>query len=339
MNSNGELGDGTTTERNRAVEVVGLEGEAAAVSLGVNHTCALMAGGGVKCWGANFTGQLGDGTTSGRTYPAEVVGLETPVQALSAGWHHACVLNAAGGVQCWGDYGQFGGTTPSKPTRPALAAGLESGVTALGAGSEYSCAVLEYGQVACWGILRTYDNSAKGTTEYRRQVSRPIPAAVYGLEDGVAALSAGSTSTCVITSSGGVQCWGDNEYFGQLGDGTRLNQTYPVDVVGLDKGVKMVAVGTHTCVVTEAGGVKCWGKNWNGQVGDGTQIDRFTPVDVVGLDHGVTAVGVGDEFTCALLDTGGVKCWGLNIWGRLGDGTEAEMRAMPVDVLVSTGID
>ena len=130
-------------------------------------------------------------------------------------------------------------------------------------------------------------------------------------------IAAGEGSTCALTRTGGVMCWGDNKY-GQLGDGTKGNRYRPTGVLGLSSGVKQITVGArHACALLNTGAVKCWGNSTSGQVGNGkarsglgATIVTPAPDDVVGLSGGVKAISAGDYHTCALMTTGRVKCWG-----------------------------
>ena len=152
-----------------------------------------------------------------------------------------------------------------------------------------------------------------------------------GLASGVAQISAGREHTCAVTNGGAVKCWGLNRD-GQLGNGTLMtgSPTFvprPVDVIGLTSGVSIVSAGgDHTCALTTIGGAKCWGQNDAGQLGNGTftTIDPPgipTPVDVSGLTSGVAKISGGSGHTCAVLTSGGAKCWGHNQVGELGNGT------------------
>ena len=326
-NGTGALGDGTTAERHTPVDVSGLTSGVAAITTGGFHTCALTTSGGVKCWGDNSIGELGDGTTLERDTPVDVSGLTSGVAAISAGYGHTCALTTAGGVKCWGwnFTGQVGDGTILERDTPVDVSGLTSGVAAISADGYHTCALTTVGGAKCWGDNGT-GQLGDGTT-----LERDTPVDVSGLTSGVAAVSAGDFHSCALTTSGGAKCWGDNGN-GALGDGTTLERDTPVDVSGLTSGVSAVSAGGyHTCALTTSGGVKCWGDNGNGQLGDGTTTISHMPVDVSGLTSGVAAVSAGDGHTCALTILSGVTCWGNNGNGQLGDGT-TKIRRKPAVV-------
>jgi alpha-tubulin suppressor-like RCC1 family protein len=108
-NSSGQLGDGSTTPRPQPVDVLGLTSGVAQVVAGAGHTCALVTGGEVRCWGNNVFGQLGDGTVMERHQPVTVT-LAGPATELTAGAFHTCALLASGALHCWGldEVGQVG---------------------------------------------------------------------------------------------------------------------------------------------------------------------------------------------------------------------------------------
>jgi alpha-tubulin suppressor-like RCC1 family protein len=134
---------------------------------------------------------------------------------------------------------------------------------------------------------------------------------------GQATLATGLIHNCAVTRAGGAQCWGANRR-GQLGDGTTIDRLTPVPVAGLSSGVVALAAGAmHSCALTEAGGVKCWGDNGYLQLGMAGG-DRTTPVTVPGLASGVVAIAAGWWHTCALTRAGIIMCWGYNNAGQLG---------------------
>ena len=246
--------------------VAAADASASTISSGIDHSCSVSTVGGVKCWGDNLFGKLGDGTGTQRVGPVDVTGLTSGVATVSARGLHTCALTTAGGVQCWGwnFHGQLGNGTAS---------------------------------------------------------NSQTPVGVSGLASGVAAISTGENHSCALTTTGGLKCWG-NGLSGQIGDGTSTSRATPVDVIGLSSGVAAVSAGAaHTCALTTAGGLKCWGHNSSGQLGNGTTTDSAIPVDVSGLTNGVTAVSAAESHTCALTTSEGLKCWGNNVFGQLGDGT------------------
>ena len=150
--------------------------------------------------------------------------------------------------------------------------GLTSGVAAVAAGHYHNCALTTGGGLLCWGY------NASGQLGDGSRTTRLTPVAVSGLGSGVAAAVAGDAHTCALTSGGGVLCWGSN-YSGQLGNGTTSWQLTPTAVSGLGSGMAALTAGwVHTCAVTNAATIQCWGSNGSGQLGDGTTTDRLTPV-------------------------------------------------------------
>ncbi len=318
-NSSFELGNGRAIGFSSPIPVIGLSSGAAAISTNIYHSCAVTTAGAARCWGYNVLGQLGDGTTNNSSVPVSVTGLPSALTAIGAGYFFTCALTSAGGVLCWGDnvIGQLGNGTTNGSPAPTAVSGLSSGVQAISVHTYHTCALTTEGAVQCWG-----DNGSgqlgDGTTINR---SDPVPAAT--LSSGVVAIAAGGYHTCALTTSGGVLCWGYNAY-GQLGNGTTTDSLVPTAVTGLSSGVSAISAGDeHTCALTNAGAVLCWGDNQSGQLGSGTTTNSPVPVPVAGLSSGVATIAAGGFHTCALSSAGDVLCWGFNSSGGLGDGTFA----------------
>jgi len=295
---------------------------------GFVHSCFLTGAGGVKCVGNNANGRLGNNSTTSSTTPVDVSGLTSGVVQVVTGSAHSCALTTAYGVKCWGrnNAGQLGNNSTTSSSTPADVTGLTSGVTAISAAFDNTCALTTAGGAKCWGANTAGQLGNNSTT------SSSTPVDVTGLTSGVTAIEAGEGWGCAVTTGGGAKCWGFN-LFGQLGNNNHTNSSTPVDVNGLASGVRSVSGGdSSTCALMVNGGVKCWGDNGLGQLGRGNEIDSAIPVDVDGLASGVTAISVGDQYACALLMSGGLKCWGSNDRGRLGDGTTTN-RSSPVDVV------
>jgi alpha-tubulin suppressor-like RCC1 family protein len=342
-NSDGELGNGTTTDSYTPVSVSGLSGAIAISSGGSGwggHTCAIMPGGTVKCWGYNRGGQLGNGTTVDSPTPVGVAGL-SGATAVSVGDGHTCALVSGGKVECWGDngWGQLGNGMPSNSSHPVTVSGLTTAIAISASGGEsrasdlgtvhpaQTCSLLLGGKVECWGYNRR-GQLGNGTT-----ADSFVPVAVGGLS-GAVAVSPGQDHTCALMSGGTVECWGGNSS-GQLGDGTTTDGLVPVPVSRLS-GARAVSSGDgFTCALVSGGTVECWGYNGDGELGNGTTADSPTPVAVDGLS-GATAIAAGYGEACALISGGSVACWGGNSSGQLGSGSTSDSLA-PVEVAGLTG--
>lgn len=286
------------------------------VSGGENFTCALTAAGGVVCWGNNQDGQLGDGTFSPRSAPVTVVGLSSGIRQLSAGYGHVCALTEGGGVKCWGQGydGQLGDGQGRTVPAPVDVSGLTSGVVSIAAGAWHSCAVTAAGAVTCWG----WNGSGQlGDATFERRL---LPVAVSGATGGFASVSVGYNHTCAIRNDGSMACWGYNGG-GALGDGTTTDRNVPVNVQSLGGAAQQAVLGGYfSCALMTTGGVRCWGEGWAGQMGNGTTDMQALPVGIPGMESDVTSLSAGYAHICAVKTGGALYCWGYNATSQIGNG-------------------
>lgn len=286
LNTNDQTGTGSALlSVPIPTDVVGLGSGVAAISSGLFHTCALTDTGGVKCWGNNSSGELGDDSTTSQRTPVDVTGLASGVAGIAAGDGITCAVLDTGALKCWGNNTNGGvgdGTTTNRPT-PTDVVGLGSGVASVSAagtnpmGSRV-CAVTTSGAAKCWGV-NNQGQLGDGTTTHR---STPVD--VVGLGSGVATITTGSSQTCALTTSGAAKCWGQ----WAVGVGNNDLHLTPLDVVDLDAGVTEVrAGGFHTCARKASGAVMCWGGNNSGQLGLGFVggTHGLIPRDVSGSFH------------------------------------------------------
>jgi alpha-tubulin suppressor-like RCC1 family protein len=283
-NASGQLGDGSidgSTEGQRVLPApVMLADTAVSIGAGGATTCAATTSGAAYCWGANVSGQLGDGSNTDRSAPSPTVGViggvATGKIALAPGGDHTCVIAKDGSVVCSGDDTNGAlGNGQNDSTTTYVASGIAGGAVAVGASLGDSCALIDDGSVQCWGF--------GGSGELGNGSTDPTntPGPVTGLT-GVTGIAVGLHHACAI-SAVGVSCWGDNAN-GDLGDGTTVLRSTPVVVTGLaGQTIVAVAAGGGTCALTNGGAVYCWGANDAGQVGDGTTMVRSSPVLVTNL--------------------------------------------------------
>lgn len=339
---------------------------AVALTAGEGHTCAVLDDGTARCWGHNYYGQLGNNTTFATAPDQQGTDSHTPVTvtfdadpdplaedidpldgivSITAGQFHTCVRLAGGGGRCWGNNGrgQLGDALVPQQNRAnaVLIDGL-AGAVALTAGGYHTCALLTGGGMECWGY-----NFYGQLGSYR--ASSPTPVTVTAVT-GATDVTTGAGHACARLTTPAYAnrpvCWGANAN-GELGAGltpSPADTTVAVDVastpaVPIDEADLLAAGNDHTCALaTGSQTPRCWGRNTQGQLGDGTNSNSTAPVAVSGIttatsvDAGGLLAGVEVGHSCALLADGGVRCWGGNTSGQLGDGTTTNRNA-PVTVL------
>jgi alpha-tubulin suppressor-like RCC1 family protein len=300
-----------------------------------DHTCAITAAGGVKCWGDDSLGQLGTGIpySDNRMHesatPLDVKSLSSNVIAISVGDVSSCALLADHTVKCWGKNGcwigdgndHLAGDTGTPEIATASDTGLKD-IAQVSVGHEHACAVTTAGGVKCWGA-NTFGEIGIGDDRARVLVPTDVP----GLTN-VTSVSAGFRTTCARLASGAVKCWGTREY-GSIGDGKKDSfddAMSPVDVTGISSGAFDVfaGAGASCAIVGPSKNVKCWGETKALGTAEGEAYRTYQPAgNVVGLE-GVTQVVGGSDYACARLQDGAVKCWGDNGGGMLGNGKGAK---------------
>jgi len=310
--------------------------EVRAVAAGRLHSLAVDGNGCLWAWGANESGQLGDGTTSDRSHPARVKGL-SGVVAAAGGAAHTTALRKNGTVWTWGanEHGQLGDGSTASRAAPGRVAGLED-VIALAAGAAHTAALGRDGTVWTWGRNGSGE-LGDGTTRDRAR-----PGRVEGLPF-IRAISCGAHHTAVLDADGAVWAWGPNGD-GRLGDGTTEDRLRPVRAVmpGDARVTAIVAGGYHTVALTDSGNVLAWGANWSEawQLANATTLNSPRPTPVA-ANEGLEAIGwpviptkepvrplgeiaqvtAGAFHTLAVRRDGLLLAWGQNArWGQLGSG-------------------
>ena len=319
-----------------------LGGPAIDISAGASHMCAVLAGGSVRCWGGPSYGQLGYGNlefVGNANTPSDVgdISLGGSALAVSAGYSHTCALMNGGHVRCWGQGEMLGhGSTadigddeaPSSVGNVPLGAGS---VIKVAAGVFHTCALHLNGTVRCWG------NGSAGQLGYgnTNDIGDDEPASAAGTVNVggfVVDIDTGDHFTCALLSTGGVRCWGFSGN-GQLGYGNAEwvgdNET-PASVGDIQLGGLATAISAgddHACALLDTGDVRCWGDGSSGRLGYGNENDIGDdehPSSAGNVDIGgvAMAISAGSNRTCALLQTGAVRCWGEGSTGVLGYGNE-----------------
>ena len=294
--------------------------------------------------GVSFSYRAGDGVSWSES--SEIIlrpfSSDSTISQLALGENHACAVFNKGNIRCWGDssYGQLGYPVVYSYERydtfrdPIPEEDIHVGeeVVKLSLGRDFTCALLKSGTVKCWG-RNSYGNL--GIPDREEFFSRtkeafdhdPID---FGTDLKVVDIDSGTHHSCAIFESGQVKCWGRNDE-GQLGLGHREpigDGESPSDVDFVDLGARAVALalgGSHSCALLDQGAVKCWGSNSYGELGLGHtnpigDDELPSSVPVISLGGRVLQLASGENFSCALLETNTVRCWGRNNNRQLGRG-------------------
>ena len=319
-NDEGELGDGTTTSRSTPTPVAGIAAGAAAprfrsLSAGDIHTCGIGTDGVTYCWGYRY---------GPRPVP---VATTQPFTAIAAGSWFTCALDGAGAAQCWGynGDGELGnGQQPVdqwSPTAVTMPAGVNA-FTTITAGLSHACALSAAGDAYCWG-LGASGQLGDGTSGAGQ--GHPIPQPVWGMHK-FSAISASREHTCAVTTLGEALCWGHNRN-SEIGIPSSAYGCYgcPAYVVSIpvavDTGLKLESIETgvdHTCGLTPAGLLYCWGAASAGELGVGGSY--HCPSMAYGCSkpantyqgNAYIAVAAGKGASCALTAAGHAYCWGTH---------------------------
>jgi len=318
---------------------VNLGGPAVQVAVGEDHTCAVLEGGAVHCWGAGYYGQLGHGAMDEiGDEPEEMPPPEVEVGGaairIAAGNTHSCALLDTGALRCWGhgehgrlgnqDTGDVGNMLGEMPPADVDLGGVAVDVVA---GGSHTCALLDSGAVRCFGSGGR-GKLGYGNTDDVGDDEPPSAAGDVDLGGTAIQLVAGGGHTCALLDTGAVRCFGNGEW-GQLGYGSEDNigdddgEMPPADVPIGGTAVALAAGSSHTCAVLDGGAVRCWGAAWNGQLGYGDEEclgdePGELPSPEVQLGGAVSQIVAGGNHNCVVLEGGVVRCWGHGQFGNLG---------------------
>ncbi len=285
------------------------------LSVSQNYSCALLAMGEIRCWGANSAGQQGDGTMMDHTRPTAATFMGAV--EISTGYEHMCARRADGTVWCWGagTNGQLGNGMMSNSLAAVQVMGINT-ATKIVAGLYASCALLANRTVQCWGRGTDLGNGT-GAQSATPVMVQNLPDAT-DIAMGSFATGPSSMTTCALRTGGGVRCWG-NGMDGQIGDGARNSARSATDVMGITNARALDVGGRHACAVLMDNTVRCWGNGQSGELGEVAMEIRTMPVPVVGLAN-AQSVSLGDWFSCAILMDGLLSCWGEGGRAQLGRG-------------------
>jgi alpha-tubulin suppressor-like RCC1 family protein len=312
-NNHGQLGDGTTTDRDSPILIMS---NVQSMTAGYYHSLIVKNDGTVWACGDNTFGQLGDGTTTNRLVPVQITTLSN-IQSVSGGTYHSLFLKSNGSLLACGnnDYGQLGdGTTTSHPTP----VNVTSSVQTMAAGGDHSLIIKTDGTLWACGS-NSLGQLGDGSTN-----NQSAPELVMSNAQGVAA---GYYYSLILKNDGTLWGSGDNT-FGQIGDGTTTERHSFVQAISISNAKSVSAGSLHSLIQKTDGTLWACGDNDAGELGDGTTTSRSTPEQVMSI---VQSVAAGDAHSLMIKSDGTLWSCGNNSNGQLGDGTTTN-RSIPLRI-------
>ena len=324
------------------------------------HSCAILESGKVKCWGDNNSGALGqehrrsigdNGGEMGDNLIYTDLGTNRTAKILGSGFGFSCAILDNNKVKCWGGNGS--GQLGAEDTKfrgdeagemgdqlPYVKLGLERTAKDIAVGVNHACVLLDNSKVKCWGTngsgeLGQGHTNSIGDEEDEMEDLNPID---LGDNRTAKRIAAGGNHSCAIMDNNDLICWGSNGgnrlgidladdkvsvggTSGEMGNNLKATHLVSQDAIQLNAGVN------SNCVIRKNGTLYCWGSNDYGQLGlghtnaKGNATTRSEDVDVdLGSQRKAKIVDINSKYACAFLDNNGVKCWGRNRYGQLGQG-------------------
>ncbi|MFH1228250.1 MAG: fibronectin type III domain-containing protein [Planctomycetota bacterium] len=325
-NGYGQLGDGTTADKNVPTRI-GTETNWSAIAAGGwngNHdgyTIALKTDGSIWAWGDNIAGQLGDGTNTDKHTPTLISATGWAGATIACGDNQTIAIKADGSLWAWGnnDNGQLGDGTSgygNLKNTPTLISATGWAGAKIACAASHTIAIKTDGSLWAWGVNDQYGEFGDGTTNNQSHIPKLISATGWlG-----ATIACGESHTVAIKTNGSLYAWGKN-YSGQLGDGSLTDRYTPTLISATGwAGAKIACGASHTIAIKTDGSLWAWGDGNGGALGDGTLNGSWTPTHI-GTAANWSAIAAGFRYTIGLKTDGSLYAWGCNSTGQLGDGT------------------
>jgi alpha-tubulin suppressor-like RCC1 family protein len=279
-----------------------------------DHALAIRNDGTLWAWGANTSGQLGDGSIADKNTPVQI-GVAADWARISAGSLHSLGIRSDGTLWAWGnnESGQLGDGSNETRLTPVQIGSATTWVS-VKAGAFHSIGIRTDGTLWTWGIN---SNGELGTGD---NTSQNMPVQIAGAADWVS-ISAGSSHSLGIRSNGSLWTWGDNQY-GQLGDGSNADKNVPVQVASGGSWVNVSGGGYHSLAIKSGGTLWAWGRNDKGQLGTGTYTNTNTPAQIGNHEY-YTATSAG-MYHSSVIGRGFSTLfftWGSNEYQQIGNGS------------------